>query len=57
LDLSDRIKELILDRRPVSELQMAAVAEGMTTLRQAALAKLWRGETTLKEINRITFVK
>jgi type II secretory ATPase GspE/PulE/Tfp pilus assembly ATPase PilB-like protein len=36
---------------------MAAVAEGMTTLRQAALAKLWRGETTLKEINRITFVK
>lgn len=57
LDLSDRIKELILDRRPVSELQQAAVAEGMTTLRQAALEKLWRGETTLKEINRITFVK
>jgi type IV pilus assembly protein PilB len=57
LDLTDRMKELILDRRPVSELHQAAVAEGMTTLRHAALEKLWRGETTLKEINRITFVK
>lgn len=55
LDLTDPIKELILERRSSSEIRRAAVAAGMTSLREAGMAKVFRGETTLKEINRITF--
>jgi type IV pilus assembly protein PilB len=56
LDLSTRLRQMIIDRRPVTELQSAAMEEGMVTLRQAALAKALAGETTLKEVNRVTFV-
>jgi len=56
LDLSVRVRQMILERRPAAELQAAAVDEGMITLRQSALAKALAGETTLKEINRVTFV-
>ena len=56
LDLTPHIRQLIIDRRPLPELQQAALAEGLTTLRQSALAKVFNGETTLKEINRVTFV-
>lgn len=55
--LSSRIRQMILDRRPADQLQKAATEEGMTTLRQSALAKAIAGETTLKEINRVTFVE
>jgi type IV pilus assembly protein PilB len=47
---------MILERRPGAELQAAAVEEGMITLRHSALAKALAGETTLKEINRVTFI-
>lgn len=57
LDLSDHVRELILEKRPSSELRKAAVAEGMTTLRQSALIKILAGDTTLKEINRVTFIE
>jgi type IV pilus assembly protein PilB len=57
LDLSDRIREMILEKRPSSEIRKAAIAEGMTTLRQSAVAKVIAGETTLKEINRVTFIE
>src|SRR5512143_404586 len=57
LDLSDRIREMILAKRPSSWIRKAAIAEGMTTLRQSALAKVLAGETTLKEINRVTFIE
>jgi len=57
LDLSDRIKEMILDKRPISELKRIAMEEGMSTLRKSALEKAFRGETTLREINRVTFVE
>ena len=56
LDLSPRLRQMILERRPVADMQAAAVEEGMITLRQSALAKTLAGETTLKEINRVTFV-
>ena len=56
LDLSDRIRELILERRPASEIKRAASEEGMTFLREAALAKALEGVTTLREINKVTFV-
>jgi type IV pilus assembly protein PilB len=56
LDLSDRIRGLILERRPAAEIKRAAKEEGMTFLRDAALAKVFEGSTTLKEINKVTFV-
>ncbi|MCM2268616.1 MAG: pilus assembly protein PilB, partial [Thermoanaerobaculia bacterium] len=56
LDLSDRIRELILERRPGSEIRRAAKEEGMRFLRESALEKALGGWTTLREINRFTFV-
>jgi len=56
LDLSDHIRELILDRRPASEIKRAAKEEGMTFLRESALEKVFQGVTTLREINKVTFV-
>ena len=57
LDLSDHVREMILEKRPSSEIRKAAIAEGMTTLRQSAIAKIFAGDTTLKEINRVTFIE
>ncbi|MDH3253646.1 MAG: GspE/PulE family protein [Acidobacteriota bacterium] len=57
LDLSDRIRELILERRPASEIKRAAKKEGMTFLRESALDKVFEGVTTLREINKVTFVE
>jgi type IV pilus assembly protein PilB len=57
LDLSDTIREMILDRRPPSEIRKAAIADGLTSLRQAGVEKVVRGETTLREINRVTFIE
>jgi len=57
LDLNDEIKEMILDRKPPSEIRKHAMAQGMTSLRQAAVEKLRRGVTTLSEINRVTFIE
>jgi type IV pilus assembly protein PilB len=55
LDLTDEIKEMILADRPLSEIRYRAVTDGMITLRQSALKKVLGGETTLREINRVTF--
>ena len=57
LDLSDRIREMILDRRPTSEIKRVAREEGMTFLRESAVEKVRRGITTLKEINKVTFIE
>ncbi len=57
LDLSERIREMILDRRPTSEIKRTARDEGMTFLRECALAKVREGSTTLKEINKVTFIE
>jgi len=56
LDLSDRIREMIIDRRPTSEIKRIAREEGMITLRESGLAKARLGVTTLREINKVTFV-
>lgn len=56
LDVSDRIRELILARRPASEIKRAAKEEGMSFLRESALQKVFEGVTTLREINKVTFV-
>jgi type II secretory ATPase GspE/PulE/Tfp pilus assembly ATPase PilB-like protein len=57
LDLSDSIREMILDRRPTSEIKKAARDEGMRFLRESAVEQVMRGVTTLREINKVTFVE
>jgi type IV pilus assembly protein PilB len=57
LDVTDHIREIILERRPGSEVRRAARAEGLTSLRESAIAKVFLGVTTLHEINRVTFVE
>src|SRR5580693_4188821 len=57
LDLTDRIREMILGRRPTSEIKRAAREEGMRFLRESALDKVRLGLTTLKEINKVTFIE
>ena len=56
--MCDRLigSEMIVDRRPTSEIKRAAIEEGMITLRQSGLAKVRAGVTTLREINKVTFV-
>jgi type IV pilus assembly protein PilB len=57
LDLSEKIREMILDKRPGSEIRRVAREEGMTFLRESALEKARSGVTTLKEINKVTFIE
>jgi len=57
MGMSDRIRELILDRRSSAEIKRAAQEEGMVTLRESAVEKARAGVTTLKEINKVTFVE
>jgi type IV pilus assembly protein PilB len=57
LDLSDNIREMIIARRPGSEVRRAARQEGLGSLRESALRLVFEGKTTLHEINRVTFVE
>ncbi|HWG59209.1 MAG TPA: GspE/PulE family protein [Candidatus Acidoferrales bacterium] len=57
LDLSDHIREMIIDRRPTSEIKRAAREEGMTFLRDSGLGKIREGATTMREINKVTFIE
>ena len=57
LDLSERIREMILERRPGSEVKRAAKEEGMRFLRDSALEKVRMGVSTLKEVNKVTFIE
>ena len=57
LDLTDSIREMILERRPSSEIKKTAHDEGMRFLRESAVEKVLQGATTLREINKVTFVE
>ncbi len=57
LDMSDIIREMIIERRPGSEIRRQAVKEGLSSLRESAVKKVFNGQTTLHEINRVTFVE
>jgi type IV pilus assembly protein PilB len=57
LDLSDHIREMIINRRPTSEIKRAARDGGMSFLRDSALRKVRAGLTTLREINKVTFIE
>jgi type IV pilus assembly protein PilB len=57
LDLTDHIREMILDRRPISEVKRAAREQGMRFLRESAVERVLQGLTTLREVNKVTFVE
>lgn len=57
VELTDRIRQAILDRQPAAEIRAIARQEGTTPLRQAALNKVFASLTTLPEINRVTFAE
>ncbi|MBP9936602.1 MAG: type II/IV secretion system protein [Pyrinomonadaceae bacterium] len=57
LDMSDSIREMIIERRPGSEIRRQAEKEGLSSLRESAVKKVFAGQTTLYEINRVTFVE
>jgi type IV pilus assembly protein PilB len=57
LNLSDNVREMIIERRPGSEVRRAAEQEGLASLRESALKKVLSGVSTLHEINRATFVE
>jgi type IV pilus assembly protein PilB len=57
LDLSERIREMILERRATSEIKRVAREDGMTFLRESALDRIRLGITTLREVNKVTFIE
>jgi type IV pilus assembly protein PilB len=57
LDLTDRIREMILEKRSTSEIKKAARDDGMRFLRECAVDRVLAGVTTLREINKVTFVE
>jgi len=57
LELSDTIREMILERKPLSEVKKRAKAEGMVFIREVGLDKVFDGITSLRELNKVTFVE
>jgi type IV pilus assembly protein PilB len=57
LDLSDRIREMIIDKKPTSEIKRAAREEGMIFIREMGLLKVRAGVTTLRELNKVSFIE
>jgi general secretion pathway protein E len=57
LELSDTIREMILEKRPLSEIRKRAKAEGMVFLREVGVDKVVAGMTSLKDLNKVTFVE
>jgi len=57
LDLTDELRELIVSKSPAVVLKKAAREAGTMFLRESAVEKVFAGETTIKEINRVTFVE
>jgi len=57
LEMTDTVREMILAKRPSSEIRRMAKQEGMKFLRESALERVAAGLTTLKEINKVTFIE
>ena len=54
LDINNKVKKLINKRADASEIQKAAIEDGMMLLREAAIKKLGTGVTTFDEVIRVT---
>jgi len=57
LEMSDAVREAILNKKPAAEIKRLARQEGMHTLRESAVKRLLAGESALKEINKMTFIE
>jgi type IV pilus assembly protein PilB len=57
LELDDEIREMLLEKRPGSEIRKKARDKGMNFLRDSALERVRAGITTLREINKVTFIE
>jgi type IV pilus assembly protein PilB len=57
LELSDPIREMILERKPLSEVKKRSKTEGIVFLREVGIQKVLNGTTSLKELNKVTFVE
>ncbi len=57
LELDDEIREMLLDKKPGSEIRKKAKERGMHFLRDSALERVRDGITTLREINKVTFIE
>jgi len=57
LELSDEIREMILEKKPLSEVRKRAKVEGMVFLREVGMEKVLKGMTSLRELNKVTFVE
>lgn len=57
LELDDEIREMLLAKKPGSEIRKVAKQKGMAFLRDSALQRVRNGITTLKEINKVTFIE
>ncbi len=57
LELNDHLRDLIIGKVTATQLKQAAREAGVVFLRDSAVEKLIAGDTTLKEINRVTFVE
>jgi type IV pilus assembly protein PilB len=57
LELDDEIREMLLEKRPGSEIRKKAREKGMNFLRDSALERVRAGVTTLREINKVTFIE
>lgn len=56
LSLDDELREMIASRAPISQIKAYAQQQGTRLLRDAALDLVWKGMTTLEEVNRVTAV-
>ena len=50
---TDRIKEMIQTRATMAEIREQAIAEGMTTLKQDGIEKVFEGHTDLLEVRKV----
>ncbi len=57
LELDDEVREMLLDKKPGSEIRKKAKEKGMHFLRDSALERVRDGITTLREINKVTFIE
>lgn len=56
LILDDEMREMIVARDPIRKLKESARRNGLRVLRESAIEAVANGETTLEEINRVTFI-
>ena len=52
--LSNHIKELIAKNSSTEEIEEVAIREGMKSLRQSGIEKIFSGITTIEEVVRYT---